>query len=463
MSYASRKSRRAQPSRRRFLGGAASLVALPWLASLAPRSASARVASPRRFIAFYVPNGIRMDAWTPSTTGPEYALTPILSPLSSIRQKVLVLSGLANAPAHPDGPGDHAAGTAGFLTCRHVVKTDGAGIRNGISVDQAAAQALGRATRIASLQYGIDSGSGVGNCDSGYSCAYVRNISWASESQPLPKLTSPEAAFSSLFDGADRSLSAAERARRRRDRSSVLDYVRGEAQGLSHALSISDRLKLDEYLTGVRELERRVQGADLVTCVAPSEPASSLRYPEHVRLMLDLIVLALKCDATRIVSFMLGNGGSTRSYDFLGVHGGHHDISHHQKRTENLDKLQIIDTWEVAQFAYLLKSMDAVDEGDGTLLDHSAVFFSSEIEDGDTHSHYNLPVLVGGGLGGAIPTGTHLRTPYNAPLGGLFLTLLAGLGVPAARFGDDGSAPLALGSDHPQTVLGRPMQIPPAI
>jgi hypothetical protein len=174
--------------------------------------------------------------------------------------------------------------------------------------------------------------------------------------------------------------------------------------------------------------------------------------------MLDLTVLALKCDATRVVSFMLGNGGSPRSYEFLGVHGGHHDISHHQKRPENLEKLQKIDTWEIAQLAYLLRQMDAVAEGEGTLLDHSAVFFSSEIEDGDTHSHYNLPVLLAGGLGGALPAGGHVRAPHNAPLGGLYLTLLAGLGVPTQRFGDDGTSPLSLGSDHPETVLGRPLQ-----
>ena len=450
-------------SRRRFLGGAASVVALPWLASLAPRSAAAKAASPKRFVAFYVPNGIHMAAWTPSSAGSDYALTPILEPLSAVKSKLLVVSGLANAPAHPDGPGDHAAGTAGFLTCRHVVKTDGAGIRNGASVDQVAAQALGRATRIASLQLGIDNGSGVGNCDSGYSCAYVRNISWASETQPLPKLTSPEAAFSALFDGTDLKLSAADRERRRRDRASVLDYVSGEAQGLSLALAREDRPKLDEYLTGVRELERRIQGAGPATCVAPQEPPANLPYPEHVRLMLDLTLLALECDQTRFVTFMLGNGGSPRSYEFLGVHGGHHDISHHQKRAENLEKLQKIDTWEVEQLAYLLRRMDAVDEGDGSLLDHSAVFFSSEIEDGDTHAHYNLPVLVGGGLSGALPTGQHVRAPHNAPLGGLFLSLLAGLGVPTSHFGDDATSALSLSSDHPDTVLGRQMQVPPTI
>lgn len=454
---------RRTSSRRRFLGGAASLVALPWLLSLAPRAAAARTAAAKRFVAFYVPNGIHMAAWTPTSVGPDYALTPILSPLERLKRKVLVVSGLANAPAHPDGPGDHAAGTAGFLTCRHVVKTDGAGIRNGESVDQLAARALGRATRIASLQYGIDSGAGVGNCDSGYSCAYVRNISWASEAQPLPKITNPEAAFSALFDGADSKLSTAERLRRKADRSSVLDYVRGEAEGLSRSLSQTDRHKLDEYLTGVRELERRVQGADSAVCVVPGEPPPTLPYPEHVRLMLDLTVLALKCDATRVVSFMLGNGGSPRSYEFLGIHGGHHDISHHQKRPENLEKLQKIDTWEISQLAYLLERMDAVDEGEGTLLDHSAVFFSSEIEDGDSHSHYNLPVLVGGGLGGALPTGRHVRVAHNAPLSGLFLTLLAGLGVQASHFGDDGASPASLGADHSESVLGRPLQVPLAI
>ncbi len=445
--------------RRRFLRSAASLVALPWLESIAPKIANAKSATPRRFLAFYVPNGIRMDAWTPASTGSDYELTPILAPLAAVKRKVLVLSGLANAPAHPDGPGDHAAGTAGFLTCRHVVKTDGSGIRNGTSLDQVAAAALGRTTRIASLQYGIDSGSGVGNCDSGYSCAYVRNISWASESQPLPKITSPEAAFSALFEGEDAKVSAAERARRKRDRSSVLDYVRGEATSLSRDLAQEDKHKLDEYLTGARELEQRVQGLELA-CLAPSEPPPSLPYAEHVRLMLDLTVLALKCDLTRVATFMLGNGGSPRTYEFLGVHGGHHDISHHQKRAENLDKLQKIDTWEVAQLAYLLGQMDAVSEADGSLLDHSAVFFSSEIEDGDTHSHYNLPVLVGGGLAGALPTGTHLRVAHNEPLAGLFLTLLAGLGLPAQHFGDNGNAPLLLGSDHPEGVLARPLQVP---
>ncbi len=445
-------------SRRRFLGGAGVMVGLPLLASIAPRGA---VAAPRskRFVAFYVPNGIHMPAWTPPTTGRDFALPPILAPLEPMRSKLLVLSGLANMPSRPDGPGDHAAGTAGFLTCRHVKKTDGGDIKNGVSVDQLAARVLGRSAKIASLQLGIEGGGGVGNCDSGYSCAYVRNISWASDKQPLPKTTSPEAAFDQIFDGYDPHESAQERERRQRRRSSVLDYVNEESKVLRAKLGKSDREKLDEYATGVRELERRVQ-SNASVCAPPEKPPATLPFPEHVRQMLDLTVLALQCDATRVVSFMLGNGGSTRSYEFLGISGGHHDISHHQKKAENLEKLVKIDTWEVEQLAYLLARMDAVKEGESSLLDSSAVFFSSEIEDGDTHAHSNMPIILGGSLSGALPSGQHLKLRPYTPVSSLFMTLLGAIGAPAEAFGDDGHKTLELGGQVPETLLGRPLQRP---
>ncbi len=446
-------------SRRRFLGGAGALVGLPLLASALPRELSA-APLPKRFVAFYVPNGMHMPAWTPTATGRDFALPALLSPLEPVRSKLLVLSGLANMPSRPDGPGDHAAGTAGFLTARHIKKTDGGDIKNGISVDQLAARALARSVKISSLQLGIEGGAGVGNCDSGYSCAYVRNISWASETQPLPKTTSPEAAFDQIFDGYDPRASAAERERRRRRRASVLDYVNGEAKVLHGKLGKSDREKLDEYTTGVRELERRIQSS-ASACALPEKPPPTLPYPEHVRQMIDLMVLALQCDATRVVSFMLGNGGSTRSYEFLGVSGGHHDISHHQKKPENLDKLVKIGKWEVEQLAYLLTRMDAVHEGDTSLLDSSAVFFSSEIEDGDTHAHSNLPIVIGGSLSGALPSGQHLKVRPYTPVSSLFVTLLGALGTATDSFGDDGHKPLDLGGGLPETLLGRPLQRPP--
>jgi hypothetical protein len=213
-------------------------------------------------------------------------------------------------------------------------------------------------------------------------------------------------------------------------------------------------------LTGVRDLEHRIQ-ATAGACELPEKPPPTLPYPEHVRQMMDLTVLALQCDATRVVSFMLGNGGSTRSYEFLGVSGGHHDISHHQKKPENFEKLIKIDTWEVAQFAYLLERMDRVREGERTLLDSSAVYFSSEIEDGDTHAHYNLPIVLGGSLGGALPAGEHRKVRPHTPVSSLFMTLLASLGQNVERFGDDGQKPLDLGGEVPETLLGRPLQRPP--
>lgn len=433
-------------SRRGFLGGAGALLALPALDSLIGRGAAADDAIAKRILTFYVPNGIHMQKWTPDTTGPGYTLSPILASLAKVQKKLLVLTNLDNQPAHPDGPGDHAGGTSGFLTCRHVVKTEGAGIKNGISMDQVAAETLKLSTRIGSLQLGMDGGSSVGDCDSGYSCAYARNISWASETQPLPKTVSPQVVFDLLFDGFDPEASAAEKARRLKYRTSVLDYTLADAKALHPRLGVSDRHKLEEYMNGVSELEKRLQKTSVgAACTTIPRPPEGLDYPEKVKLMLDLMVLAFQCDATRVISFMLGNAGSGRSYEFLGVTGGHHEISHHQNLQENFDKLEKIDTWEVEQFAYLLEKMDAIVEGNGaTMLDNSAVYFSSELEDGNAHRHTNLPVLLAGSGGGAWKTGQHLAYPEGPPLANLFITMLGAVGVPVATFGDEGTGPLKL-------------------
>jgi len=437
---------RMNVSRRAFLGGAGVLLALPALDSLVGHSAAADEAVAKRILTFYVPCGIHMAKWTPALTGASYKLSPILSSLAKVQKKLLVLTNLDNQPAHPDGPGDHAGGTAGFLTCRHVVKTEGAGIKNGISMDQVAAETLKQSTRIASLQLGMDGGSSVGDCDSGYSCAYARNISWASETQPLPKTVSPQVVFDLLFDGFDPEATAADKARRLKYRTSILDYTLADAKRLHPKLGVTDRHKLDEYMTGVSELEKRIQKTNVgAACTTIPRPPEGLDYPEKVKLMLDLMVLAFQCDATRVISFMLGNAGSGRSYEFLGVTGGHHEISHHQGLQENFDKLEKIDTWEVAQYAYLLEKMDAIVEGNGmTMLDNSAVYFSSELEDGNAHRHTNLPVLLAGSGGGAWTTGQHIKYPDGPPLANLFITMLGGVGVPVSSFGDEGTGPLTL-------------------
>ncbi len=437
--------RKRHLGRRAFLGGAAVAVSLPWLESLAPRRMrSARAApgdEPRRLITFFVPNGIHMPGFTPNATGPNYPVPPILAPLAEIQYQlipnVLVLSGLDNAPSQPEGPGDHAAGTGGFLTCHHVKKSE-SDIENSISMDQVYAQALGDATPVSSLQLGIEGGTGIGNCDSGYSCAYTRNISWADAVTPLPKLTSPQLAFDLMFGGGDPMATAEEIARRRHYRLSVLDYVYEDAQALKLNLGSTDKIKLEQYLDGIRELEMRIELEAMgPTCETGNFSGNFADLQGHVRSMLDLIVLAVSCDTTRVVSFMLGNGGSSQVYDFLGVNSGHHDLSHHGGDPALQAQLQIIDTWEVAQFAYLLDRLRSVTEGDSNLLENSLVFFSSEIEDGNSHSHFNLPVLVAGSAGGRVINGQHLNID-GGRVSQLFLAMLQALDVDIVSFGDDG-------------------------
>jgi hypothetical protein len=433
-----------QLSRRTFLRGAGAAIALPFLEAMWPASARAQAgASARRFLAWYVPNGIHMPDWRPSTTGASYTLTPILAPLVNARSELLVLSGLANRAGQDNVPGDHARGTGSFLTAKRVRRTDGSDIENGISLDQRIAQAIGSATSLPSLQLGAEGGGSTGNCDSGYSCAYSRNISWAGPQSPLAKETNPGSAFDRLFQGPDAQLTPAERERRRAQRLSVLDAVTDDAARLRLALGASDRQKLDEYLTGVRALELRVQNLGSSSCqvAAPPDPAD---YPARVRAMADLIVLAFRCDATRVVTFMQANAGSNQTYPQLGVFDGHHQISHHQGNTTNHASLRAINTWEVGEFAYLLEALAALQEPGGSLLDSAIVFFSSEIEDGDAHRHTNMPVLLAGRGGGAITPGRHLSWSGNPTIANLFLTILRAFGIQDATFGDDGSAPIDL-------------------
>jgi hypothetical protein len=431
-------------SRRTFLRGAGALVALPFLDAMVPARARAQAAATaRRLLCWYVPNGIHMAAWTPAQTGTSYVLTPILTPLASLRSEVLVLSNVSNRAGQDSVAGDHARGTGSFLTCKRVKRTEGADIENGISVDQVLAQAIGAATTLPSLQLGTEGGSSSGNCDSGYSCAYARNVSWAGPSTPLAKETNPQSAFDRLFQGADAQLSAEERERRRQQRLSVLDAVREDASTLRLELGPSDRVKVDEYLTGVRELELRI--AQLASAVCDGTPPGSPGdFASRVRAMIDVIVLAFRCDMTRVVSFMMANAGSNQTYPWLGVNDGHHQISHHQGNPQNFAWLTAIDTWEIEQLAYCLGQLQAIQEPGGSLLDSSIVYFSSEIEDGDAHRHTNMPILVAGRGGGAVTPGRHVRYASEQYMANLFLGILAAFDVHPGTFGDQGTQPLSL-------------------
>lgn len=438
--------------RRFFLGGAGAAVALPFLPSAARLFAggtahadAAACETPRRLLAWYVPNGMHMAAWRPSATGRDFALPSILEPLAPVRDRVLVISGIENRPANPDGPGDHAAGTGSFITATHVFKTDGSDIRNGVSIDQVAASHIGSCTRFASLELGVDGGGNAGGCDSGYSCAYSRNISWSGPSTPMPKVTDPRVVFDRLFAGFDPTASIAEIERRRAYQTSVLDVALEDANALRPRLGTSDRHKLDEYLTGVREVEMRISSTEIPVCEVPGAPASDLDLTAKIDVMSDLQAIALQCDLTRVMTFMMGNAGSNRSYPFLGIGDGHHSLSHHDGNAENHRKLTLIDRWEVERFAYFLERLAAIEEpGGGTLLDSCAIFFSSEISDGDRHNHDDMPVLVAGSAGGAFESGRHLAFDGKPPVASLFITLLQSVGVPVETFGDDGRTALPL-------------------
>lgn len=435
-------------SRRHFLRGVGAAIALPMLDSMIPAAfgqaakIAARKASPLRLSFVYVPNGIVMDKWTPATEGAAFELTPILQPLAPFRHQATVISGLINHQANSlgDGGGDHARAGASFLTGAHPKKTGGSDIRAGISADQVAAEQIGRETRLASIELGLDDNRVVGHCDSGYSCAYTNSIAWRSESTPLPPETNPRLLFERLFGDFDPSVSAETRVRRAQYRKSILDSAHDETHRLLRQVGPSDRRKLDEYLTTIRELEKRIEQAEKRTPAATPDfdkpagiPAS---FAEHAKLMYDLQALAFEADLTRVATMVIGREGSVRTYEEIGVPDPHHPLSHHRRRAEALEKLTKINTYHMELFAHFLHRLRTTKEGDGTLLDHSMIVYGCGISDSDRHTHENLPVLVAGGGGGKLTGNRHVKVPENTPITNLYLSLLDRMNVRADKLGD---------------------------
>ncbi len=442
-----------QIPRRTFLRGLGTLVALPALeamlpsvsalAATTPASPTNRLGFPKRLAFVYAPNGKNMADWTPSLVGPEYELPSILSPLKNFRRDLMVLTGLAHtkANANGDGGGDHARASATFLTGCQARKTAGADLKLGVSVDQIAANKLGNQTRFPSLELSCDKGTRAGSCDSGYSCAYQFNMSWKSESMPINPEVDPRAVFDRLFGSANVNETKEARAKRDFYNRSILDFVLDDAKRLQSSLGATDRRKLDEYLTAVREIERRIeQSAKFAISLPPGgrEKAFSGDYSfeQHIRLMFDLQVLAFQTDSTRVSTFILAHDGSNRPFPFLGISDGHHDLSHHRNDEAKKAKIAQINKFYTTQFAYFLERLKSIPEGDGTLLDHSMIVYGSGISDGNQHLHTNLPVLLAGRGGGTITTGRHLRVPEKTPMTNLYLSMLDRLGVPAERVGD---------------------------
>lgn len=432
--------------RRTFLRGVGAAIALPMLDAMAPALASPATAAaakaPVRLAFSYVPNGVTMKDWKPAITGADFEFSRILKPLEPFRKDLFVLSGLDhhNAEALGDGGGDHARAGACFLTGVHPKKTAGADIQAGVSVDQIVARKFDSVTRIASLELGCEDSRTVGNCDSGYSCAYTNSISWRGPHTPMPPETNPRIAFERLFGDEDFNASPEARARRAAQRKSILDVVNGRTQRLLGELGASDKRKIDEYLTGIREVERRIEMAEKdqrkFTPDMEKPAGIPVSYAEYVKMMFDLQVLAFQSDMTRVSTLVLGREGSVRTYNEVGVSDPHHPLSHHRNLPENVEKLSKINTFHATLFAYFLERLKNTKEGDSNLLDRSMVVYGSAICDGNSHSHTDLPVILAGGGAGKIKPGRHVRYEKGTPMTNLYVALMDHMEVPLDKLGD---------------------------
>ncbi len=437
-------TRKALP-RRAFLRGIGTTLALPLLDSMVPALAASPLAgtqSPTRLSFVYVPNGMIMDRWTPTTLGSNYDLPTILEPLSSFQDDMLVISGLAHNTGwalEGEGPGEHARASATFLTGVHPKKTEGADLRAGTSIDQIVARDFRQHTQLASLEVALDSTDVVGTCDTGYSCAYSNTLCWSSPTTPVPMENKPRAVFERLFGDSDSTDPAARRARLRRDRS-ILDLVSQDVARLQNRLGPRDRAKLTEYLDSIRDIERRIQIAeDQSSRELPSveRPVGiPPTFTGHCKLMMDLQVLAFQTDMTRVITFMMGREQNTRVYDELGIKDAYHPLSHHQNDPSKIAQVLQIDILHSQMFAYFLEKMRSTPDGDGSLLDHSMILYGSSLSDGNLHVHNDLPLLLLGGRAGHNLAGHHVRYPDDTPTTNLFLTLLDKLGIPLENFGD---------------------------
>ncbi len=432
-------------SRRTALKGLGVSIALPVLEAMRPGMARAgsadRAHTPLRVAFVYVPNGVHMPDWTPRA-GAGLELPPILEPLRAVKDELLVLSGLSLNPARAlgDGGGDHARAMASFLTGRHPRKTDGADLQAGISVDQLAAREVGGSTRFPSLEIGCEGGRNAGECDHGYSCAYQSNLSWRGDATPVAKQINPRLVFDRLFGAPPGAAAGVDLERADRRRKSVLDFVGENARRISRSLGSADRRKLDEYLSGLRDVERRIDAARPRLTVGglklPRPLGIPADYRDHLRLMADLLALAFQCDLTRIATFVFANDGSNRSYPAIGVPDGHHDLSHHGGDPAKQRRIRAINRFHVEQLAYLLAKLRSIPEGTGSLLDHCLIVYGSGISDGNAHSHDELPILVAGRANGTVKTGRHVRYARETPLTNLYRSILERQGIHVPAFGD---------------------------
>ncbi|QEG25002.1 DUF1552 domain-containing protein [Mariniblastus fucicola] len=446
-------------SRRNFLRGLGACVALPAMQSMMARPligavggvgaapiATTATGAPLRTAFLSFPNGAIPNSWWPDETGKNYAISETLKPLDSMRDSFQLLKGLDMevAEGKQDGGGDHARGNGTFLTGVRLNKS-ATDIRAGVSIDQIIANGVSGQTRFPSLELASDPVRQASGCDSGYSCAYQYNISWKSESTPMATENNPRLVFERLFGAGNPGQRVKNLQQRREEQRSILDFVMEDTRSMTRRLQRSDKQKLDEYLSGVRELERRIQKAE--SFGDPKDPGIETpvgippSHTEYVNLMYDLMVLAFQTDSTRVCSLMLGHDGDNRSYDFIGISEGHHDLSHHQNKEDRVEKVKQIDLWYVQQFAKFLQKLENTKDVDGnSILHNSMVLFGSGNADGNRHTHSDLPIVLAGSGGGRLTPGRFVDHK-SKPLSNLYVTLAQQMGVESLeRFGDSTGA-----------------------
>jgi hypothetical protein len=425
--------------RRALLRGMGATLALPLLDAMVPAmtALAASAAAPVRRLGFvYVPMGTHLARWTPPQTGTITELSPILNSLKPFLDQITVVSHLENKNAY--SPGNHATANSGFLSAAKAKMTEGSDYELGTTVDQIAAQQMGKDSRLPSLELAMDLLTTVGNCDNGFACVYQNNLSWSSPTTPLPAEAHPRVVFERLFgDGG----SNAERIAELKRNASLLDWVSEDIARLQKKLGPGDRSKVSNYLDTVREVERRIQKAEVQTADShlpdldrpTGVPAA---YADHAKLMFDLQTLALQGDVTRVITFQLARETSTRTYPEIGVPDPHHPLSHHANNPEKMAKMARINAYHVSLFAYFLDKLKSTPDGEGTLLDHSLLLYGSGMGNPDVHDHIDLPIVVAGGAAGRVKGARHVRYTEPTPLANLHLTLLDRAGIRMEKFAD---------------------------
>ena len=432
-----------QLPRRTVLRGLGVSMALPLLDSMVPAltALSKTAAAPvRRFGVFYVPNGMSMPYWSPKAEGPLTELPPTLQSLAGFEDRVLMCGGLADEAANlVKGGGDHARSAGTFLTGVPFKITAGADVYAAVSMDQMAARVLAQETQLASIELGIESNAMLGSCDGGASCAYTNTIAWRTPTTPLPIENDPRAVFERLFGTSGSTDPKARLARLRRDRT-ILDLVGNELDDLERVIGPGDRVKLDEYLESVRDIERRIEMAERQNTrelpVVDQPVGVPSDYAEHATLMMDLLALAYQTDLTRISTFMLAREVSGHAYPEIGVPDSHHPLSHHQDEPAKLERLHKINEYHFRHFGHLVKKLSETPEGDGMMLDSSMFLYGTGISDSNTHFHDDLPIALIAGKKTGIDGGRYVRYAEGTPLANLHLSILESLGTPEEAFGD---------------------------